>query len=258
MNDMIHRIFLDLSRRFRGPTPLTNADVSKRPFRALRLITQLRMNAVSTRSYELFKTIMGSPVAQEKKMEAARLALHAAYPPGLESVPPVQDPPLILAFLRDHIDPSVEMEDRTHAIASAIRAIRSASNGPLSRSWTWCIDNAGELLTGLQQSPDSKEFKWWYTTLWRYRGKLDLSIRGRMDNIAKNGGDEIDLKGCKVAVEEEIDKVKGSGGALHILKSLDDARTRLTELIDDREKVRDELSCFWVGLISFFPSSRGR
>jgi hypothetical protein len=38
-------------------------------------------------------------------MEAARLALHAAYQPGLESVPPVGDPKHILDFLRYHIDP---------------------------------------------------------------------------------------------------------------------------------------------------------
>ena len=170
------------------------------------------MNTVAMRSYKLLKEIMGSTVAQKEKMEAARLALHAAYPPGLESVPSVQDPPLILEFLRYHVDQSVKMEDRAHAIASAIRAIRSASNGPLSQSWTWCIDNTGELLTGLQKSPDSEEFKWWYMILWRYRGKLDASIWGRMDDIAKNGGDEIDLKGCKVAVEEEIDKVEGLGG----------------------------------------------
>ena len=256
---MIHRIFLNLSRRFRGPTPLANADASKRTFRALGLIARLRMNAVATRGYELFKTIMepAVAVAPEEKMKAARLALHAAYPPGLESVPPVQDPPLILVFLRYHINPNVEMEDRAHAIASAIRAIRSTSDGPLSQSWTWCVDNAGEILTGLQQSPDSEEFKWWHKILWRYHGKLDLSTRGRVDDIAKNGGDGIDLKGCKIAVEEEIDKVKGSGGPSHTLKNLEDACARLTELINDREKVRaDEFSCFWVRLISFFPSSR--
>ena len=239
MNVMIDRIFLDLSRHFQNRSPLTTADALERQFRALTFITRVRMNAVAMRSYELFKEIMGSTIAQEKKMEAARLALYAAYPPGLESVPPVQDPSLILDFLRYHIDPNVKNEDRAHAIASAVRAICSASNGPLSQSWTWCIENAGELLTGLQQSPDSKEFEWWYTILWRYRGKLDPRIWGRMDDIAKNGGDEIDLKGCKVAVEEETDKVKGSGGASHILKSLDDACTRLNELIDYRDKVRD-------------------
>ena len=134
------------------------------------------------------------------------------------------------------------MEDCARTIASAMRAIRSASDGPLSQSWTWCIENAGELLAGLQQPPDSKEFEWWYMILWRYHEKLDLSIWGRMDDIAKNGCDEIDLRGCKVAVEEEIGRVKGSGGASHILKSLEDASARLNQLIDYREKVRDELS----------------
>ena len=268
MNNIVDRIFQDLSKWFRNQAPLTNTSVEDLPFRVLKLITRVKINTVAARSYGLFETIMRPAVAQEKKMEAAplalhmeaaRLALHTAYPPGLESVPPVQDPSLILDFLRYHIDPNVKSEDRAHAIASAMRAIRSTSNGPLSQSWIWCIKNAGELLTRLQQSSGHwEEFKWWYMILWRYRGKLDASIWGRMDDIAKNGGDKIDLEECKVAIEKEIERVKGSGGAPDILKSLDDSCARLNELIDDREKVRaDEFSCFWVRLISFFPSSCG-
>ena len=51
-------------------------------------------------------------------------------------------------------------------------------------------------------------------------------------------------RGYKDVVEEEIGRVKGSGGASDILKSLEDACARLNQLIDYREKVRDELSCF--------------
>jgi len=151
---MIHRVYLDLSRRFQSLNPLTDADASELPFRALNFITRLRNTTVATRSYDLFKTIMESAVEREKKMEAARLALHAAYPPGLETVPPAErDPQLILSFLRSHVDPGVGRND--HAISSAMRAIDSASENPASQSWTWRIEDAGELLTWFGQSPRS-------------------------------------------------------------------------------------------------------
>lgn len=152
MNSMLNKIFLELSKRFQGPS-LTNADVSERPLHALKLITRLSTTAVAAKSYELFRTIMQSEVAQEKKMEAAQLVLDAAYQPRLNSVPPVGDPKWILDFLRYHVGPRVKVKDRIHAIDSAMRAIDSTSDDPTSQSWTWRIERADELLVATVASP---------------------------------------------------------------------------------------------------------
>jgi len=248
---MIDKIFLDLSIRFQGPYPLTNADISERPLRALILITRLSTTVVALKSYELFKTIMQSTVAPERKMEAARLALHAAYQPGLESLPPVGDPKQILDFLHYHIGSHVKMEDRTHAISSVMRAIDSAFG---TRTTTWCIENADELMAWFEKSPEPKEFEWWYGVLWLHYGGLDSGIRERMDEVAMSEDDRIDLKQCKVVVEKEIERVKELDRASDIVRSLDDAYTRLTALIDHRDRVRDGFSGFRIGLRHFFSS----
>ena len=240
MNAMIDRIFLSLSSYFRNRPPLTAADALERPFRALTLITRLRANIVAARSYELFRTIMESTVAQERKMEATQLTLHAAYQPGLESVTPIQDPHLIFDFLRSHIDPSVERNYQ--AISSAMRAIDSTSENPASRSWTWHMENADELLTWFQQSSHPGAFNWWYRILWLHYGVLDPGVRGRMDDIAKSGDDRVDLKQCRVAVEKEIERVTELDEATNIVGSLKEAYNRLTVSIDYRENVRDRLS----------------
>jgi len=248
---MIDKIFLDLSIRFQGPYPLTNADISERPLRALMLITRLSTTVVALKSYELFKTVMQSTVAPVRKMEAARLALHAAYQPGLESLPPVGDPKHILDFLHYHIDYRVEMEDRAHAISSAMRVIDSACG---SRTTIWCIENAGELMTWFEKSPDPEEFEWWYGVLWLHYGGLDSGIRERMDGIAMSGDGRIDLKQCRVVIEKEMERVKELDRTSGIVKSLDDAYTRLTALIDHRDRVRDEFSGFRMGLRPFSSS----
>ena len=249
MDSMIDKIFLDLSTRFQKSSPLTNADVSELPFRALRLITRLGTTAVALKSYELFKVIIQSATAPERKMEAARLALRAAYCPGLKSLPPVGDPKHVLDFLRYHIDSQVKMEDRTHAIASAMRAIDSTYG---NRTTTWCIENADDLTTWFQGSSDPKKFEWWYGILWLHYGGLDSGIRERMDEIAMSSDDRFDLKWCRVLIEKETERVKELDGASDVMKSLDDAYTRLTALIDHRERVRGELLGFQMGLI-FFP-----
>jgi len=118
MDSMLDKIFSDLSRRFLGPFP-TNVDASERPLRALKLITRLSTTAVAMKSYELFRIIMQSEVAQEKKMEAARLALHAAYRSRLKSAPPVGNPKHIFDFLCHHVGPRVKTADRICAIDSA-------------------------------------------------------------------------------------------------------------------------------------------
>ena len=255
MDSMLEKIFSDLSRRFMEPFP-TNMDTPGWTLRALERITRLGTVAVATKSYELFKTIMQSQVAQEKKMEAARLALYAAYQPGLKSVPPVGDPKWILSFLHHHVDPRVAVEDQIHAVSSGMCAIDSASDDPTSQSWTWRIENAGELLTGFQQSPHPEGFKWWYKVLWiHYRG-LDPSVRNRLDKIAVNRGDSVDLKQCRIAIEKEMERVKGLDAAACIV-ALEEAHCRLSALISHGEKVCNELRYLNPGLILFFHQSRG-
>jgi len=146
---MLDKIFLGLSKCFQDPTP-TDAGVSEQ-LRALELVTGLSTATIAAKSYELFKTIMESEVAQGDKMEAARLALDAAYRPGLTPVPPVGDPKHVLNFLRYHLDPRVKREDCIQVISSAMRAIDAASNDPTSRSGDWRTEDAGELLTGFQR-----------------------------------------------------------------------------------------------------------
>ena len=240
MNTLIDKIFLELPSRFQGPYP-TNAGASERPLRALELITRLSTTADAAKSYKLFGAIMQSNVAQETKMKAARLALHAAYQPGHESAPPVGDPKHIFGFLLDHVGLHIKKEDRTYAVSSARCAIDSASNDPTSESWTWRIENADGLLTGFHQSPDPEEFQWWYEVLWLHYGGLDPEVQGRMDEIAIKGGDRVDSKRCRTAIENEIKRIKEFDGATNI-ETLEEARNKLSTFIDNREKVRDKLS----------------
>ena len=253
MNAMIQRIFLNLLGRFQisNPpiNPPTDVDVWERPLRALDLITRLTNATVSTGSYELFNTIMASAVEQERKMEAARLALHAAYPRGPGTVPPAQDPKLILNFLRSHVDPTVRRID--DAISSAMHAIDSASDNPDSRSWTWRIENAGELLDRFEGSPRPEEFKWWFGVLWLHYGGLDPDVQRKIEEIGKSGDARVDLKQYRIAIVKEIERVKGLDGATDIIRDLEGAYDRLTALIDPWEKVSGEFSSVWTGLISF-------
>ena len=240
IDTMVNGIFQNISRRFQAPLPLTNADVSDEPLQALKLITRLSTTAVATESYDLFRVIMESKVGEEKKMEAARLTLCAAYRSTLASVPPVGNPNHILDFLRYHVGPLVKGEVRTRAISSAMRALDSAYDDPTSQSWTWRIENAGELLTVFQQSPHPEEFKWWYRVLWTNYGRLEASVLNRLDDIAMNGGDKIDLEQCRIAIEKEIERVKGLDGATGVV-NLEEAYSRLTSFIHHGDKVRGEL-----------------
>lgn len=246
MYDMIHKMFPNLLGCFQNPNPLTNTDMLRLQFRALNLIvmTRFRGSVVAARSYELFKAIMESTVEQKTKRLAAGLALNAAYPSGLESVLPAQDPQLILNFLRSLVDPSVERND--HAISSAMRAINSASDNPESRSWTWRIENAGELLDQFGQSPRPEEFNWWYSVLWLHYGGLVPEVRRRMDWIGMSGDVRVDLKQCRVAVEKEIKRVRRLDGVTIIVKGLGRAYDRLTILIHHREMVSGEFSNVWT------------
>jgi hypothetical protein len=94
MRPMIDKIFPELSIRFQKTSPLTNEDISDRPFRILMLITRLS-TTVALKSYEPFKTVTQSTVVMVGKMEASRPALRAAHQPGFEFLPPVEGPKTI-------------------------------------------------------------------------------------------------------------------------------------------------------------------
>lgn len=222
----------------------------EKPLRALELITGLSKTIVATKSYELFGTIMESGVAVEKKMEAARLALHAAYRSGLESVPPVGDPKHILDFLRFHVGSHVGREERSHAVSSVMRAIDSASNDPMSQSQTRRTEAVDNLLAEFIQPPYPEEFEWWYGVLWCRYGGLDLSVPKKVGGIGMD--DRVDLKKCRNAIEKEMKRVKKLGGVTNIV-TLEETHSRLTAFIDHREKVCDKFSGIWTGLISFPP-----
>lgn len=70
-----------------------------------------------------------------------------------------------------------------------------------------------------------------------------------------NGGDRVDLIQCRIAIEKEIERVKEVDVAACIA-ALEEAYSRLTALIDHREKVRDEILVTWKRLIIFFLQSR--
>ena len=250
MHYLIDRAFLDLSNRFRNLAPLINANMSDRPFRALKLITRLREPTVALKSYMLLETIMRSTVVPIRKMEAARLALHGAFQPGLEILPLVEDPKHILDVLYYHVDPLVEPDARAHAISSVMRAINCAHN---SRKTTWYIENAEELMTWFQQSADPEEFAWWYGILWLHYEGLDPGVRDKVDEVARSGDDRIDLKLCRFAIEKDIERMTELGVDSEVVNSLHSAYNRLTALIDHRDRVRDELLGFRTDLISFLP-----
>jgi len=142
-------IFEGLSDHFQGLSP-SRANGLERSLLALKLVTRLRTAAVATRSCGLFGTIM-SQAGQGKNMEAARLALDAAYRPELTPAPPVGDPRHVLDFLHYHLGLCIEREDCIRVVFPAMRAIDSVSNDPTSQPGNWHIQDAGELLARFQR-----------------------------------------------------------------------------------------------------------
>lgn len=146
MDNTLDGIFRGLSDNFLG-LRAAGRDWSERSLRALTLVTQLRTPAVSTKSYELFRTIMDSKVVQERKMVAARLALDAAYQPGFT----VGDPKHIIDFLRYCFDQGVPGENSNHSVSATIRTTDPASDDPTSQFGTWGIEDVDKLLAEYQQ-----------------------------------------------------------------------------------------------------------
>jgi len=52
--------------------------------------------------------------------------------------------------------------------------------------FAWCLQNATELLDFVRGLPDGEGLKWWYGTLWFHYDKLDTTVRGEVERIAKD------------------------------------------------------------------------
>jgi len=177
---MLREIFRRLSDNFEGsrPRPI-DTDGLERSLRALELVTQLSTTAVATKSYELFETIMGSQIEQVKKMQAARLALDAAYQPGPTRAPTVGGLDHIIDFLRHHFASHVSGEDRYHAASLITRAINPT---PDEQYGTWCIEDVEKILAEFWQGIERvkvQEGAAATVTLEELYGRLSGFVNGR-------------------------------------------------------------------------------
>jgi hypothetical protein len=53
-------------------------------------------------------------------------------------------------------------------------------------SFGWCLRNAIELLEFTRGLPVGEGSKWWYGTLWFHYDKLDTTVRGDVERIARD------------------------------------------------------------------------
>ena len=53
-------------------------------------------------------------------------------------------------------------------------------------SFKWCLQNATKILEFTGRSRDNERFKWWYGTLWFHFDKLDPTVRGEVESIARD------------------------------------------------------------------------
>ena len=118
----IQKILEALIRTFRNTTDIDCA------LEAVELITAHSDKVVATESYKLFGVIMQRRVStdytEEKKWKAARLALHGAYKYNQDEDPPqVEDPQLVLDFLRHHLKLVEKGEDHDGPIQNALHAL---------------------------------------------------------------------------------------------------------------------------------------
>ena len=124
----INRIYGKLVETFENPSP-TPEEID-RALESMELIAPLSENDIAQKSYSLFHTVMQAPVSpaysQEKKWEAARLAIHGAYKWD-KFLPWVEDPHDILTFLDHHFDLATRGENQDEPIQNALRALSYAS-----------------------------------------------------------------------------------------------------------------------------------
>ena len=132
MNPQINRIYAKLAETIRNPSPTT--DEIDRALESMELIAPLSDEHVARKSYDLFHVVMQAPVSpaysQEKKWEASRRTMHAAYKWD-KFLPWVEDPHDILTFLSHHFDLATGGENQDEPIQNALRALAYAS-GPVA------------------------------------------------------------------------------------------------------------------------------
>ena len=78
-------------------------------------------------------------------------------------------------------------------------------------SFKWCLQNAIELLEFTGRSRDDERFKWWYGTLWFHFDKLDPTVRGEVESIAKDmsSGDGLsDLNLYLNLIGQEVERAR--------------------------------------------------
>jgi len=78
-------------------------------------------------------------------------------------------------------------------------------------SFRWCLQNATELLEFTRQLPDGEGLKWWYGTLWFHFDKLDPTIRGEVERIARDmslGDGLSDLRLYLNLIDQEVAKTR--------------------------------------------------
>ena len=94
----------------------------------MKLIAPLSRTDVATKNYHLFQTVMHTPVSlihPREKLEASRLASHAASKGGGEPLPPVDDPQDILTFLNHHFELALQGKNQDGPIYNALLAYAS-------------------------------------------------------------------------------------------------------------------------------------
>ena len=78
-------------------------------------------------------------------------------------------------------------------------------------SLKWCLQNAVELLEFTRRLPNGEGFKWWYGTLWFHFDKLDPTVRGEVERIAKDmlSGDGLsDLNLYLNLIDQEMERTR--------------------------------------------------
>ena len=78
-------------------------------------------------------------------------------------------------------------------------------------SFKWCLQNATEILEFTGRSPSDQRFKWWYGTLWFHFDKLDQTVRGEVETIAKDmlsGGGLSDLNLYLGLIKQVVNKMR--------------------------------------------------
>lgn len=130
LNWQIGRIYDRLVETFKNSD--STIDEIDQALEAMELIVPLSESDVATKSYQLLHDVMQKPISlvytEEKKWQAARLAMHGAYKWD-KFLPWVDDPQDILTFLDYHFELATQdFGNQDEPIQNALRALAYASN----------------------------------------------------------------------------------------------------------------------------------